>query len=197
VDGKAAQGLNFQTPLARVPLTVSGEQVQLSLENTSSAYVYARVFVQGLPAEGAEPALAEGLSLDVAYYNVSGSRMDDPSGLPLGDDMDIRVTVKNTSAFTVPEIALVHMLPASWEIINTRLGDQSSSRAPAYKYQDIRDDRVMTYFDLSRGQSKTVSFRVNRTYGGNFFHPAVYAYAMYNESIRAVVPGQRYTGNEK
>jgi hypothetical protein len=49
----------------------------------------------------------------------------------------------------------------------------------------------MTYFDLNRGEAKTVTFRVNKTYGGNYFRPAVHAYAMYDESIRALVPGIR------
>jgi hypothetical protein len=85
----------------------------------------------------------------------------------------------------VQELALVHLLPAGYEIINTRLGgagDASSS----FKYQDIRDDRVMTYFDLARGAAKTVSFTVNRVYAGSFFRPAIRAYAMYDESIAAI-----------
>jgi hypothetical protein len=49
----------------------------------------------------------------------------------------------------------------------------------------------MTYFDLPRGGEKTVVFRVNRAYGGSFFRPAVHAYAMYDESIRALIPGVR------
>jgi uncharacterized protein YfaS (alpha-2-macroglobulin family) len=58
-----------------------------------------------------------------------------------------------------------------------------------YQYQDIRDDRVMTYFELGRGARKIFSFRVNRAYGGNHFRPAVHVYAMYDESIGALVPG--------
>jgi uncharacterized protein YfaS (alpha-2-macroglobulin family) len=102
--------------------------------------------------------------------------------------MEVRVTVKNNTLRKVSEIALVHPLPASWEIVNYRIGGDDSSVAQ-YKYQDIRDDRVMTYFDLERGEEKTVVFMVNKTYGGNYFQPAVHAYAMYDESIRALVPG--------
>ncbi|MDR1747789.1 MAG: hypothetical protein LBR47_01885, partial [Spirochaetaceae bacterium] len=56
---------------------------------------------------------------------------------------------------------------------------------------DIRDDRVMTYFDLASGEKKVIRFTVNRAYGGNYFMPAIHAYAMYDESIHALIPGTR------
>jgi uncharacterized protein YfaS (alpha-2-macroglobulin family) len=119
---------------------------------------------------------------------MAGQAMN-PDALKPGDDMEVRVTVRNSYAQTVPEIALVHPIPASWEIINFRLAGETS--AASYKYQDFRDDRVMTYFDLNRGEEKTVSFRVNKTYAGKYFRPAIHAYAMYDESISALVPGVR------
>ena len=41
------------------------------------------------------------------------------------------------------------------------------------------------------GQSKTVSFHVNKTYGGTLFTPGIHAYAMYDDTIRALIPGRR------
>jgi hypothetical protein len=49
----------------------------------------------------------------------------------------------------------------------------------------------MTYFDLARGAEQTVVFRVNKTYAGTYFRPAIHAYAMYDETIRALIPGLR------
>jgi uncharacterized protein YfaS (alpha-2-macroglobulin family) len=112
-----------------------------------------------------------------------------PDDLKPGDDMEVRVTVRNSYTQKVSEAALVHPIPASWEIINFRLTGETS--VSSYKYQDFRDDRVMTYFDLNRGEEKIVSFRVNKTYTGKYFRPAIHAYAMYDESIRALVPGAR------
>ena len=179
--------ISFESPVIQEELgSLAGTSGTFSFTNRSSAPVYARISVKGLPAEGGEPALSEGLSLRVEYRDDRG-RSIDPKDLKPGEDMEIRATVRNSYSQTVSEIALVHPVPASWEIINTRLaGDSSSS---SFKYQDFRDDRVMTYFDLSRGQEKTVIFRVNKTYGGTYFRPAIRAYAMYDESIQALVPG--------
>ncbi|MCL2792786.1 MAG: MG2 domain-containing protein [Spirochaetaceae bacterium] len=182
----------FRSPIMRLDFgDVSGTEARTVLRNLSSLPVYARLVTKGLPAEGSEPALSQGLSLEVQYLDMEGREID-PFRLPLGDDMDIRVTVRNTSAFAVPEIALVHIIPAAWEIINTRIGAERGQASLDYNYQDIRDDRIMTYFDLASGRDITIGFRVNRTYAGNYFLPAIHAYAMYNESIRALIPGRRW-----
>jgi uncharacterized protein YfaS (alpha-2-macroglobulin family) len=104
--------------------------------------------------------------------------------------MTVQVTVSNTRPVAVENIAVIHQFPASWEIINDRLGAEGGA-AGSVDYQDIRDDKVMSYFNLESGASKTVSVRVNKTYAGTYFRPAVHAYAMYDESVAAVVPGVR------
>ncbi|MCL1818439.1 MAG: alpha-2-macroglobulin, partial [Spirochaetaceae bacterium] len=195
--GGNSGSVTFATPLAKVPLDVSGGRARVSLHNRAGSFAYARLFATGLPVEGEEPALAEGLSLELRYRDASGSRIDSPASLPLGEDMTVEVVVRNTYGSELKELALVHALPASLEIVNTRVGEEGSSGSQDFKYQDIRDDRVMTYFDLRSGQSKTVSFRVNKTYKGSFFVPAVHVYAMYNETIRALIPGKRISDNAR
>jgi uncharacterized protein YfaS (alpha-2-macroglobulin family) len=190
LDG-ARKTLTYDTPMVKVPLPVSGAEAKIALQNQSGTFTYARIWAAGLPEEGSEPPMAEGLALEVAYRSAEGYTLDGPGELPPGGDMNIEVRVRNTYGAEVKEIALVHALPASLEILNTRLADDASSSSRNYKYQDIRDDRIMTYFDLAGGQSKIFTFRVNKTYAGSFFLPAIHAYAMYNESIRAIAPGRR------
>jgi uncharacterized protein YfaS (alpha-2-macroglobulin family) len=182
--------VSFSGSVASADLgSVAGTFGTYSVRNRSASPVYVRISVSGLPEEGAEPALSEGLALTVEYRDMSDRPMD-PETLKVGEDMEVRVRVKNSYTQAVSEVALVHPIPASWELINYRLGE-GSDNSSSYKYQDIRDDRVMTYFDLSRGEEKTVSFRVNKTYAGSYFRPAIHAYAMYDESIRALIPGVR------
>jgi len=128
------------------------------------------------------------LALTVEYRD-SNNRVIDPAALKLGDDMEIAVRISNTFSQPVEEVALIIPISASWEIVNTRIGGGAS--ASAFRYQDIRDDRVMTYFNLNRGEERTIRFRVNKSYDGTFFRPAIHAYAMYDESIRALIPGVR------
>lgn len=169
---------------------VSGKSASYSVTNRSARPVYVKFTARGLPVEGSEPALSEGLNLAVEYKDAGGKTIN-PANLKIGEDMEISVRVRNSFSQTVEEIALIVPVPASWEIINTRLAGGKASSSSSFRYQDIRDDRVMTYFNLNRGEEKTISFRVNRAYNGAFFRPAIHAYAMYDESIRALVPGAK------
>ena len=182
--------VSFRSPAFDQPLnSVSGTASPLSVTNRSNVPVYVKFTARGFPEEGSEPALSEGIELTAEYRNSEG-RVINPLTLQAGQDMEVRITIRNTYASAVEEIALVVPVPASWEIINTRLAGASQSSS-SYRYQDIRDDRVMTYFNLNRGESRTISFTVNKTYEGTYFRPAIHAYAMYDESIRALIPGVR------
>jgi uncharacterized protein YfaS (alpha-2-macroglobulin family) len=57
-------------------------------------------------------------------------------------------------------------------------------------YQDIRDDRVNTFFDLPANSSKTFRIALNAAYLGKFYLPSLYSEAMYDGSINATIPGK-------
>ena len=57
-------------------------------------------------------------------------------------------------------------------------------------YQDFRDDRVYSFFDLGAGQSVTITTGLTATYPGRFYLPAVSCEAMYDDKVSALVPGQ-------
>jgi uncharacterized protein YfaS (alpha-2-macroglobulin family) len=115
--------------------------------------------------------------------------------------MEIQLTVRNLTSKLLEQLALTHCVPSGWEIMNYRLaidsGDtdsqaedaQSEQKHPYYDYQDIRDDRVLTYFAIEPKESKTFTVRVNKTYDGQFYLPAIGVEAMYDSSIQAIVPG--------
>ncbi|GBU28961.1 alpha-2-macroglobulin [Treponema sp. R8-4-B8] len=188
VAGKTGN-ISFNTPVAERSFgNVTGTGAALSVTNRSSSPVYVSYTAKGLPAEGKEPALSEGLSLTVEYRDAN-NRVITPESLKLGEDMEISVRARNTFSQSVEEAALIIPISASWEIVNTRIGGGESSSN--FRYQDIRDDRVMTYFNLNRGEERAISFRVNKAYEGSFFRPAIHVYAMYDESIRALIPGVR------
>ncbi len=195
-DKDSARTVSFSTSMISIPLEkLPGNTAELYIANGSTLPVYARVAFSGLPQEGSEPAISEGLGLSVEYLDMNGYAVD-PTELAMGEDMEVKLTVSNKSSALVSEVAVVHILPASWELVNTRLSEasassRSSSSQSQFKYQDIRDDRVMTYFNLARGENKVIRFVVTRAYGGSYFIPAIHAYAMYDESIRAVIPGTR------
>ncbi len=68
----------------------------------------------------------------------------------------------------------------------------TSGSSPA-DYQDIRDDRVFTYFDLTAEKgdgTRTYRVQLNAAYAGHYYLPTVGCEAMYDKRIRATVPGK-------
>jgi alpha-2-macroglobulin len=57
-------------------------------------------------------------------------------------------------------------------------------------YQDIRDDRVYTYFDLYKNETKTFRVILNAAYNGKFYLPNVSCEAMYDNEINNTKPGK-------
>jgi uncharacterized protein YfaS (alpha-2-macroglobulin family) len=69
--------------------------------------------------------------------------------------------------------------------------DLARRRHPAeIEYQDVRDDRVYTYFDLAFGASQTVEVLAHASYVGRFYLPQVTVEPMYDASLNARTKGQ-------
>ena len=89
------------------------------------------------------------------------------------------------------DMALSQIFPTGWEIRNLRLDETTSNlMRDQPDYQDIRDDRVYSYFDLPKLKSKTYRVLLNAAYLGKFYLPAVECSAMYDNSIQSVKSGQ-------
>jgi uncharacterized protein YfaS (alpha-2-macroglobulin family) len=88
-------------------------------------------------------------------------------------------------------MALTQIFPSGWEINNLRLNDdEGTQKTDRGQYQDIRDDRVYTYFYLEGGKTRTFTVLLTASYTGVFYLPAVTCEAMYDNSIYARVKGQ-------
>ena len=68
--------------------------------------------------------------------------------------------------------------------------NNSDQQNQELEYQDIRDDRVYSFFDLGYKESKTIKTRLTAAYAGRFFLPPYVAEAMYDNEIQANNTGQ-------
>ena len=151
------------------------------------------------------PAIADNIRLDVKYTDMAGSPIS-VEDIRQGTDFMSAVTLSNISGTSdYSNLALTHIIPSGWEIYNERMivpeasssnsneANTSESSASKYTYKDIRDDRVLTYFDLRRGESKTFTVRLQATYAGNFILPAIQCEAMYDAAVQARTKAGRTT----
>ena len=75
-------------------------------------------------------------------------------------------------------------VPSGWEIVNDRLTGGNTAD-DGYDYKDIRDDRVLWYFGLPAGRSKTFTVQLRAAYEGTYMLPAVVCEAMYEPAVSA------------
>ncbi|MDZ4708720.1 MAG: MG2 domain-containing protein [Saprospiraceae bacterium] len=161
------------------------------IENTSSIPIYVQSSIKFQPLLDTSGDISNHLKLSVTYRNAE-RQATDPSSLKKGDLLWVEVTITNpgTKFKSYNNLALNHIFPAGWEIINQRM---SNIQGPAqlFDYQDIRDDRVMTFFQLDQGKSKTFTVPVRATYEGQFSLPAIVCEEMYDLSVQAKIGGSR------
>ena len=186
-----------EAPVKRIPLALRDESAaqKLRVVNESSEPVYVRILKTGQPAPGAEKPVSNGLSLSVKYYDESGAPLAIDS-LPQGTDIVVELTVTNASRRYYEELAMTFIAPAGWEIANPRFEGWSLDRENGFEYQDIRDDRVSTFFSLRGSRSKTLKLMLNASYLGRFYLPAAKVEAMYDSSINAAGEGKWITVDE-
>lgn len=139
------------------------------------------------------PAMADNLYLAVKYTDMNGATIS-VDELKQGTDFMAVITVGNTSGTTAySNLALTHILPSGWEIFNEQMTTPEAAPTRNFTYRDIRDDRVLTYFDLQRSELKKFVVRLQATYAGNFVLPAVQVEAMYDAGAQARTKAGRTT----
>jgi uncharacterized protein YfaS (alpha-2-macroglobulin family) len=124
------------------------------------------------------------LTLSVKYLGENGKPLD-PASLAQGTEFSMTVTVGNASAAReVRSLALTAAVPSGWEIYNDRLLGGTAGDDPV-TYRDIRDDRIIWYFDLDKGASKTFRAKLRAAYEGEYILPSVRCEAMYDAKTSA------------
>lgn len=190
-NGGEAQPVMSEALIAQIPLTISGgNSGKIVVENIGQGGVYPRVIVSGIPAPGTEQAAENGMTLTVNYTTLDSYELD-PTAVEQGTDMVVITTVKNTSAHAkYDEVALSQIFPSGWEIRNVRLDAPGQDGGKRYDYQDIRDDRIYTHFDINPGETKVFKVQVHAAYLGKYYLPMTTVEAMYDATINARVPGR-------
>ncbi|PWJ43779.1 Ig-like domain-containing alpha-2-macroglobulin family protein [Sediminitomix flava] len=164
------------------------DKAKMEITNHGSAPVFARVIRSGIPLTGEETSSKKNLEMSITYEDLKGNEVN-VARLPQGTNFKAIVSVKNPGLKgKYSDMSLTQIFPSGWEIINTRL--DGSMEQSAADYMDIRDDRVMHYFDLNPNQSLEFEVLLNASYQGKYYLPAVESAAMYDNSIYATQAGE-------
>lgn len=175
-----------------------GEEAEVFIDKKTNLE---RLFVllewDGVPLKPDVREESKNLWLNVEWLNQDGMTIN-PATLKQGTTFwgHFRVGRSDSLNRRLTELALVQVLPSGWEIENVRLlSDDMPPWMRKWKlnrenYLDIRDDRVMWFFDLSGGNSQ-LDFVVKLTAvtAGQFILPPSLFEAMYDNRYQAVKKG--------
>lgn len=200
INGKKQAKVKTSKAVFQQQLPTKPSSGKVKVENGNDGVVYYSLATKTRPIVDNLPAVAENLKMEVSYTDMNGSPID-VTRLPQGSDFYAIVKVSNISGRNYySDVALTHIIPSGWEIFNERMvaastseKDDEEASSNVFTYQDIRDDCVLTYFDLPVGQAKEIKIRLQASYLGEFVFPAIQCEAMYDASARARTTAGRVT----
>lgn len=163
----------------------------VSVKNTSDNPLYVSLSLSGIPLTDHKESVRKNLHFTVQYLDMDGHEIA-VDKMEQGTDFVAKIQVTHPALLdNYREMALTTIFPSGWEIINSRLfnvGEENKGNVPTY--QDFRDDRVDTFFDLAKNRTKTFYIHLNAAYCGEYQLPAVECGAMYDNEIVARNPGK-------
>lgn len=166
-----------------ISFDLSREDNKIVLKNNSDGMVYITINERYKPRYDMEiPQTSSGIELQVRYTDSNGNTIN-PEFIRQGTDFTAKISVRNTSPVAdYTNLALVMLLPSGWEIFNERFFSESSSSS---SYEDIRDDRYQTYFNLPAASQKEFKVRMTAVYEGEYVLPQISCEAMYDNKVYA------------
>jgi uncharacterized protein YfaS (alpha-2-macroglobulin family) len=179
-------------PLASLNLDLNENTApRLKVQNLSNGVLFTRVMLTGTPTRPNEEVTIErNLRIQSIFTDAQG-RPIDINELEQGTSFYSEIGVQHLGfGLEYDNLALSQIFPSGWEINNSRLG-QGSEMAPEsdYNFQDIRDDRVLTYFSLKPAQRKVFRTLITAAYAGKYYLPGPHCEAMYDHNIQARTKG--------
>ena len=185
---------NDGTLTLTVPID-AGRASSMVFTNTSGVPVFATLEWEGIPERDDIEPEQHGLVLRSKFVNEGGEEID-VSRVHQGDSFYAIYQVAQEDYETISQVALVQILPAGWEIENLGLiGGELPSWSRRYNlgqqdYVDIRDDRIMWFFDKHYSTSYDFIVKINAVTVGEFYLPPTLLEAMYNNDYKVSTAGQ-------
>jgi uncharacterized protein YfaS (alpha-2-macroglobulin family) len=192
MNGKSQKVNSNTKPIVKHQLKVNGiASGTVSVKNIGSTPLFINISLTGTPMVGNETKYQSDLDMTVRYLDMAGNEIN-PTKIEQGTDFMAEVTIAHPGIRGhYQEMALNQIFPSGWEIRNIRMDEIETVKVKDKpRYQDIRDDRVYSYFNIRRNKRRTFRVLLNAAYQGKFYLPGVKCEAMYDNTIQSILPGK-------
>ena len=185
INGTDWKTVTISEPIWQHSYAITGASTQkVEVQNLSGGTVFTKVINEGIPLIGDSTDVNSNLQLFVQYRNLDGQLIN-PESIAQGTDFVAEVSIKNPTYERYRDLALNQIFPSGWEIHNDRLDNRENDDTSTPTYQDIRDDRIYTFFDINSRTTMHFKVNLNATYKGKFYLPTIHSEAMYDKTINA------------
>jgi alpha-2-macroglobulin len=189
-DGERADEIEATVPFFQKSYSpFAARERKLKVSNPGQNPLFLTVNKYGIPPAGSEKAAESNIRLQIEYQDMAGEPLA-IERLAQGSDFRVKVSVSNLGRSNLRNLALTHMVPAGCQIANPRLVIEGQADPGYFDYQDVRDDRVYTYFALNGGAKKVFTVVLNASYSGKFYLPGIAVASMYDSAVHANSTGQ-------
>jgi uncharacterized protein YfaS (alpha-2-macroglobulin family) len=188
VLGSRSLDLKGTKALVSVPVDDFEKSNLLSaqLTNTGTTPLFAHWILSGIPEAGQEKEVSNGVKVEILYTKNDSAEFN-PRLVSQGADFKSQLIVTNLSGKWLDHLAVSYFLPSGWEVQSARLDGQAP--IAGITYQDVRDDRVLTFLNLPPGGSRKIPLRLHASYLGKFQLPGTSVEAMYDGKVNAYTKG--------
>ncbi len=192
----SGEHVKIDSSATAVYIDVSDYGQTYSIVNKGNTPIFASYEHSSIPLREGVTTSNNVLSLNVEWLNADGTQIN-LADIAQGEIFWGHFKVSKPQNYEqISNIALVQLLPAGWEIINTRLSwDALPDWSIHYvlereQYMDIRDDRICWFFTFNEYESHfDFLVKLNAVTPGHYFLPPTIVEAMYDEKIGAKVAG--------
>lgn len=133
-------------------------------------------FDKGIPNQ----RIADGLEVFREILDADERPMEK---LKVGESALVRLSVRNVSADALNHIAVLDLMPGSFELEPNGLRPGRGT-IPGADYVDVREDRNVFFCSLGKGEVKTFAYRIKPIAAGSYVIPPVFAESMYDRGIK-------------
>ncbi|PKP52637.1 MAG: hypothetical protein CVT92_07850 [Bacteroidetes bacterium HGW-Bacteroidetes-1] len=162
---------------------------KVEISNTGENPIFVSWMTSGIPASSEFISFEKDITLSVQFLNSQDNPID-INTLEQGTAFSMQVVVYNPGSRKLDYLALNQIVPAGWEIVNSRLYADVNQSTESADYMDVRDDRIVYFFDLMPGSSRTFKTKLIATYEGKFLFPNQRCEAMYDPDKGAAIAGR-------
>ena len=186
-------------------ILVDGNAKTIKIIPDVDGKTYVNYYLEAVPVNNDVEDYAEGFDIERHYYDDEGNKVD-ATNVKAGTSfwLEVVVTPTKRGIERLNNIALTQILPSGFEIENTRLTGENLPKwvvtenlleYVGTRYTDIRDDRIMWFFNYSGSHKYRFFVKLNAVTKGEYDFPGTVLEAMYDNDYRAYKKGKRVKVN--